>query len=745
MTAGHAGFDRFINGTAEFVHGGAILPAWSPDGTALAYLDGTAEDRTGRLVDLATGDNRPLIADVEALREAVREATGQTPPGRGLPFEHIGFAGPRTVAGTVGGVQVLVDLDRGEVAKAPGERPSDIHQGSADSVRQTPREFFRSVPLVDPVKARELASPDGTAFASTAGGNVVLRSTADNRSVPLTTDGTPEHEYCFDLVDPQLAVLGLAFPVCNWSPDGSRLAVYRVDNRGVHQSPQLHNLKREDEVVRRYHAQAGGHLERTALHVLDIYGRAPVQLDLGDTTDTYPVHAAWLPSGDRLVVFVLSRDCRRADVLLADAKTGATRPLFSEESETFLRIHHDVYFGRKIGLFLTPDGTRLLWLSERSGWKHLYLYDLEGTLLRPLTEGELPVDYVHRVDDEYVYFTAHQDQERPYDLHLARVPLAGGPVEQLSEQPGVHGMMFAPDGSAFVDTWSTPAEAPRSVLRKADGSLLCELSAADTSHLEWTPPREFTVIAADGETELWGTLYFPAGFDESQRYPLIEYVYGGPQISVAPHSFDSPFSRAPHALAQLGYVAFVVDGRGTPERSKAFHDVVHRDWARGLVPDHAAAVEQLKARHAFLSDAKAGVVGHSWGGYSAFRLAAERPDVYAAAVSSAPGFDPYSSVLYECYLGFPQDDAEAYRRAEVYPLAGQLAAEFMLVCGTIDHATWTDSIKMAEALIRAGKEHEFVVLPGQPHGYDSIHDGYFWRKVDGFFRTHLKKEGQRDR
>ncbi|SEP47036.1 S9 family peptidase [Amycolatopsis saalfeldensis] len=739
MTTGHAGFDRFINGLGAFVTGGAIIPAWSPDGKSLAFLDGTPEERGGRLIDLESGESRPLVADVAALREAVRTATGRTPAGRGLPFDHVGFTGPRSLAAVVGSAQVTVDLDSGAVGKVPEERALDVHLGIAGSVRRTPREFLRSTPLIDPQKARELASPDGDAFVSIAGGNVVLRSVADGRTVPLTDDGCPEQDYRFDLVDPQLAVLGMAFDVCNWSPDGSRLAVYRADNRGVYEIPQVHHLKREDEVVHRYFAQAGRPLERTTLHVLDVHGRAPVRLDLGDPADTYPVHAAWLPDGASLVVFVLSRDCRRAEVLLADATTGQTRTLFGEESETFLRIHHDVYYGKKIGLFLTPDGTRLIWLSERSGWKHLYLYDLEGNLLRQLTEGEWPVDYVQRVDDDYAYFTAHSDQDRPYDLHLARVPLAGGAVEFLSEQPGVHGVMFAANGESLIDTWSTPAEAPRSVLRRAGGTVICELSAADTSELEWTPPRQFTATAVDGETELWGVLFFPADFDETKQYPLIEYVYGGPQIAVAPHAFGGHFGNPAHALAQLGYVTFVVDGRGTPERSKAFHDVVYHDWARGLVPDHAAVVQQLKERHPFLSAAKVGVVGHSWGGYSAFRLAAERPDVYTAAVSSAPGFDPYSSVLYECYLGFPQTDRAAYRKAEVYPLAAQLKAEFMLVCGSIDHATWTDAMKMSEALIRAGKDHEFVVLPEQMHGYDEVHDAYFWRKVAGFFRAHLQE------
>ncbi|MEU9886718.1 DPP IV N-terminal domain-containing protein [Sphaerisporangium sp. NPDC051011] len=737
MPTGHAAFDLVRVDFETFVMGGRFTPAWSPDGKSLAFVEGPADERAGWLVDLATGDKKPLFPDVPALRAAILAATGETPPGRGLPFAYVGFAGPRLLATMVGACQLLVDLDSGAVTKQPGDSVVDTYLGVSETYRRTPQEFLRTQPLVDPVKAQELLSPDGRHFVSTVDGDVHVRSTQDGRTVPLTTDGSPEHEYRFDLVDPMVAVIGMAFPVCNFSPDGSRLVAYKVENRGVHQAPQVHFLKREEELVWRVHGQAGGTLERTTLHVLDLYGRAPVEIDLGDTTDTYPVPVAWLPDGSRLVVFVMSRDCRRVEVVLADATKGAVTPVFSEHGDTFVRIHHDIYFGKKTGLFLTPSGDGLVWLSQRSGWKHLYLYALDGTLVRQLTDGEWPVDYVHRIADGYVYFTAHLDQARPYDVQLARVPLAGGPVERLSEGEGVHGAMFSPSGEVLVDTWSTPSEAPRSVLRRVDGKLLTGLSTVDTSRLAWTPSQQFTVTAADGQTELWGVMFFPADFDESKKYPLVEYVYGGPQIAVAPHEFFSWYARDARALAQLGYVTFVLDGRGTPGRSKAFHDVVFHDWTAGLVPDHAAAVEQLKARRAFLSDAKVGVIGRSWGGYSAFRLAAERPDVYTAAVSSAPGFDPYSSVLYECYLGFPQTERSAYEKASCYPLAARMEAAFLLACGSSDHATWPDAMKMSEALIRAGRPHEFVVLPEQYHAYDTVHDGYFWQKVIGFFTTHL--------
>ncbi|WP_116950625.1 S9 family peptidase [Jiangella endophytica] len=728
MSTGHDGFDRFFGGLDRLAPGGTVVPAWSPDARWLAFIDGPADDRQGWLADCASGERKPLVPDVSSLRESIRHLTGETPAGRGLPFDHVIFAADAQVEARVGGVRVRIELDSGKA-----ERLADGEEGSV-----TPREFLRPRPLIDPAEARELASPGGALLASMADGNVVVRSTIDGRVSSLTSDGTPEHDYRFDLVDSGLASLGMAFPVCNWSPDGSRLAVSRVDSRGVHRAPQVHYLNREEEVVHRYCAQAGGQLERTTLHVLDVFGRPAVQLDLGDTTDTYPVPAAWLPDGRHLIVFVMSRDCRRIDVVLADAQTGATRPIFREVGDSFLRIHHDVYYASKIGLFLTPDGAHVLWLSERSGWKHLYLYDLEGTLVRQLTDGEWPVDYVHHVDDDHVYFTAHIDTDRPYDTHLARVRLDGGPVEQLTSDPGAHSMVMAPRGDVLVDTWSTVATAPRSVLRSVDGSLLAELSTADTSGLAWTPTQEFTVLAADGETELWGAVFFPADFDETRTYPLVEYVYGGPQWVAAPHSFDyGAFGRHAHALAQLGYIVFVVDGRGTPGRSKAFHDVVYGDWTAGLVPDHAAAALQLKERYSFLSESPVAVIGYSWGGYAAFRLAAERPDVYGAAVSLAAGFDPYSLVLYECYLGLPQANPQAYRKAETYPLAHSFASPFLLACGSADHPQWPDVMKMSETLIRAGKEHEFVVLPGQIHALDAVHAAYFWRKVRTFLAAHL--------
>jgi YD repeat-containing protein len=613
------------------------------------------------------------------------------------------------------------------------------------AARTTPRLFKRSTPLIDPTDAYEVPSPDGNWLLSIQDRNVALRATVDGRSMLLTQDGTPEVEWNIDWTNPMLVLMGLAPPATSWSPQGNRVAAYRVDNRGVTQAPQVHYLKRQDELVHRYFCKAGGVLENLSLFVLDVAGRAPVEIQLGDTRDQYPCFAGWLPDGSELLVVLMSRDCRRVEVFAANPVTGAVRLLFVEEGSTFVRIHHDIYYGRKTGLSLTPDGRHLLWTSERDGWKHIYQYDLKGNLVAQLTKGNWAAGDVVRVIGQDVYFTAHSNAARPYDLHLCRVPLGGGAVQVLTEGDGKHVCQIAPTGQAFLDTVSTPSAPPRTCLRRIDGTVLnAEVSKADISRLQqvgFATPEEFCVKAADGTTDLWGVMYKPYDFDPKKKYPVIDYIYGGPQIAVAEHGFaTASLSMSGMALrvAQYGYVVVMLDARGTPERSKSFHDACYGSFFGTMTADHAAALRSLAARHSYLDLSRVGITGGSWGAYSSVRCLLDQPEVFKAAVVAAPGFDPYSCVLYECYLGLPQDNPEGYRKADLYPLAGQLRGELMIAGGTSDHATWTDAMKMSEALIRAGKMHQFVVMPEQYHGFDTVHNDYYYRCLAAFFDQHVK-------
>jgi dipeptidyl aminopeptidase/acylaminoacyl peptidase len=732
-------FDVYKN-FAQLVRDASLVPAWLPDGSAFAFISGPANNREAWRVDLGSGKKTALF-DLPRLREAIATATGVTPPGQGVPFEHLAFVGPQAISFAVGTDRLTLDLASYGAVKLPAPSALETYMGWSAEARMTPKAFKRSQPLIDPTDAYEILSPNAAYLLSIQDRNVALRATYDGRTVKLTGDGTPEVEWTVDWSNPMLAMMGLFVPVTNWSPKSNKLAAYKIDNRGVSQSPQVHHLKRADEVVYRYHGKAGGTLEKYTLYVLDVAGQPPVEIQLGDVRDSYPVFAGWLPDASELLVFQMSRDCRRAEVFAADPSTGAVRKLFAEEGKSFIRIHHDIYFGRKLGLTLTPDGQYILWLSERDGWKHIYQYDLQGRLVAQLTSGAWAVGDVKQVSDGYVYFTAHSNPARPYDLHLCRVALGGGKLEQLTEAEGKHNVIIAPDAKSFIDSHSAPARAPVTELRRIDGKVLNpEVLKADISKLEaigFAAPEEFCVKAADGTTDLWGVMYKPHDFDPRRKYPVIEYIYGAPQIAVVDHGFASSFGVVAQRLAQLGCICVMLDSRGTPERSKAFHDTCYGNFAANLAADHAGAIRQLAQRYSFIDVGRVGIAGGSWGGYSSFRCLAEQPGVYKAAVCSAPGFDPYSSVLYECYLGLPQHNPVGYQGADALTLAARVQGEVMIAVGTSDHGSWTDAVKMSEALIRAGKQHEFVVLPEQYHGFDSVHEDYLNAKLTAFFKRHL--------
>jgi dipeptidyl aminopeptidase/acylaminoacyl peptidase len=383
------------------------------------------------------------------------------------------------------------------------------------------------------------------------------------------------------------------------------------------------------------------------------------------------------------------------------------------------------------------------------GWNHHYHYDMQGRLQKQLTSGDWPVLDVIGVDLQggQVYFTAHHDQVRPYDVHLCRVALAGGEVRRLTPDEGVHEIQLDPGFKSFVATRSLPYMAPRSEVRRSDGQLVHSFAPADVSALKdlgWTPPEQFKVKAADGETDLWGVIFKPADFDPAKRYPVIESIYGGPQIVNTPHNFHapvrSPFSALHAALPQLGYVVVVLDARGTPERSKAFQDVSYKEWRRHVGKDHACALRTLASERPWMDLSRVGIWGHSWGGYHTVACMLDHPDVYRAGVASAPGVDPYNYFIYEPYLGGVPNagNAAAYRDAALLADVPGLKGALMVVAGSSDVGPWQDAFKLANTLIKAGVDHEFVLLPDEIHGYGAKHEAYFIHKLVKHFNLHLK-------
>jgi dipeptidyl aminopeptidase/acylaminoacyl peptidase len=377
------------------------------------------------------------------------------------------------------------------------------------------------------------------------------------------------------------------------------------------------------------------------------------------------------------------------------------------------------------------------------------LYNREGTLIRRLTEGSFPVLQVVAVDEKsgWVYFTAHAEK-RLYDTHLYRVNFDGKGFTRLTDGIGQHDVEFAPSKEFFLDTHSSTGRPPAVELKRADGKLLRTVSKANLEalgELNWSPPEELVVKAADKKTELYGVLYKPHDFDPSRKYPVIDFIYAGPQTTVVPRTFADARGLHPQAFAQLGFITFVVDGRGTPERGKEFQDVVYGNVGRNEIPDHVAALRQLSERRPYMDLGRVGILGHSYGGYFALRAMLMAPDVYHVGVASAPVADlaetPANGI--EPYLGLPQNNREAYEYSANLRLAGSLRGKLLLMIGTSDDdVRFSSAMKIADALIRANKPYDLVVLPEQPHSLIRTGGAYaYWQEaVRRYFQERLMPE-----
>ncbi len=700
---------------ASYVKGGSIEPHWMADASSFWYVEGAPANTVIYKVDPTANTKTPLL-DTVRLREALTPLLGHEPPYQGLPFEEFTFVneGEQAVKFSVEDKEFILQLETYAITRAPA-------LSEEEETRSTPQ-------------AGEVLSPDGQWFAGIKDHNLWLRSTYDGRSVQITTDGVEDHEW--------VASTWWIGPAIKWSPNSLKLSVVRVDYRNVPQAPIVHWLKPRPEVewVRDGAAQ-------TELFIVDILSNRQVRIDTGEELDQTIRILGWQPDGSELLLTRLNSGATKLDLLAANPITGATRVILTETQEPF------IYFSLR-DIHFTPlgHGKRFIWMSERDDWSHLYLYEEDGTLVRRLTQGTFPVSRVVAVDEKagWIYFTAQGDQQRLYDTHLYRVSLEGKEFTQLTGTTGQHEIQFAPSKEFFIDTHSTVDRPPTVELRKADGTLLRTLSEANIdslhSELRWSPPEEFVVMAADGETDLYGVLYKPYDFDPNKKYPVIEVIYGA--AAEVPHTFTHPHGvdfHAEHAqaLAQLGFITFQVDNRAIwgRERGKKFWSEIYGNIGRHEIPDHVATLEQLAEKRPYMDLSRVGIFGHSWGGYFTIRALLLAPDVYHVGIANAPAI---AELLHaEAWLvaamgGSPHNNKEGYEHFSNLRVAGNLKGKLLLIHGTSDNLDLGGTMKMVEALIRAGKPYDLIIFPEQGHGLSGKNRTYRREAVRRYFQEHLK-------
>ena len=438
-----------------------------------------------------------------------------------------------------------------------------------------------------------------------------------------------------------------------------------------------------------------------------------------------------------------SRDHKKEQLRSADVATGAVRDVFAESTAT----QFESGFGRVNwhALFATHE---LIWYSERDDWGHLYLYDLEtGRLKNRITGGPWTVLQVLRVDEttRTIWFTAAgKEPGDPYFRHLYSVRLDGTRLTPLTPEDADHDVTLAPNGRWFVDSYSRPDVPPVTLLRDATGRTLLTLERADISRLQaagWKPPIPITVKARDGKTDLYGLLYRPTHFDSTAKYPIVNHDYPGPQTgSVGGRSFSAARGDA-QALAELGFIVVEIDAMGTPLRSKSFHDAYYGNMGDNGIPDQIAGMRELARRYPWIDLDRAGIYGHSGGGYSSADAILRYPDFFKVAVSEAGNHDQreYEDDWGERYHGLlvrNPDGTTNYDDQANQNLAKNLRGKLLIAYGTADNNVPPyNSLLLVDELIKANKDFDLLALPNRRHGFGN--EPYMIRRRWDYFVRNL--------
>ncbi|MEP0713700.1 DPP IV N-terminal domain-containing protein [Algoriphagus sp.] len=546
-----------------------------------------------------------------------------------------------------------------------------------------------------------------------------------------------------------------------WNEASSEFVISRTDQRKVKDLWVLHNTRDPRPTLETYKYAMPGDKEQPIEYVYHYsfdskeMKNLPIATFKDQSVNLYsapaPANArdddfrasTWLGDADEFYFGITSRDLKRVDIARWNLTTGTKEVVIEERSNTYIDFPRPE---------LVNGGDELIFWSERDGWGHFYLYGKDGTLKRQLTSGAFHTDRVERVDEKgrRLFFVANgrEKGEDPYYEHLYSVSLDGGAITLLNKGDFNHSSVMNDAGSFFVNTYSRVNTVPVSTLHDRTGAKIMDLETADLSNLfaaGYQFPEPFTFKADDGITDLYGVMYKPFDFDSTRKYPLIQYVYPGPQTEAVDKAFSARMDRTDR-LAQFGFVVVTLGNRGGhPGRSKWYHNYGYGDLRDYGLADKKAAIEQLADRHEFIDASKVGIHGHSGGGFMSTAAMLVYPDIFKVAVSSAGNHENniYNRWWSEKHHGVKEqinakgDTTFIYQIEKNPDLAKNLKGHLMLSHGDVDNNVHpANSIRMANMLMKAGKRFDFVLLPGQRHGYGDMTEYFFWRMGD-YFVQHL--------
>lgn len=630
-----------------------------------------------------------------------------------------------------------------------------------------------SVPTPDPMM---VPSPDGAWAAFVQDNNLWIRSADGGETFALTDDGEAHYAYGATPESNPLIMQGVlqglpSRPAVLWSPDSRRVFTQRLDEREV-RTISLIQSSPPNEAVRplsftwRRPLTGDPEIPIAEPWIFDIVQRSGRRVDIDPIptlvmTSIEAKEAWWSPDGEQIFLFVRSRYFKTMTLYAVNALSGQARTVIAETGETFVEAGS---IGQRPMVYTLSSGD-VIWFSERDGRGHLYLYDgATGRLKRRLTRGDWSVRGVMRLDEArgviYVAATEREAGVDPYYRSTYRVGLADGCITLLTPEIADHEVAseqqsaffdlpaasagFSPSGEYFLDTYSRTDLPPRTVLRRADGEMIAEIENADISRLVaggLTMPERFSAIAADGLTPLYGNILRPSNFDPDLLYPVIDAIYPGPQTRRAqPRVLDNLFDfSGAQSLAELGFIVVLVDGRGTPGRSKAFLDLSYgRLQLAGHLDDHVGVLRQLAERYPYMDMDRVGIYGGSAGGYAALRAMLTYPDFFKAGLVAAGLVDVRASDLSygETFMG--PDNGTSYSATSNLPLIGNLRGRLFLMHGDMDWVVPpSQTLQVVNALIENDKDFDLLIAPNVDHSPIGLRAGYLLRRSWDFFVENL--------
>lgn len=719
-----------------------VAPNWLP-GEKFWYRVLTPTGSEFILVDPVKG-TKTTAFDHEKLAAALSTVSGRTIKGSMLPFQSISYtADGKAIAFNADRKQWKYDLASG-VVTTDSANNTNTQRGQGG---------FRSRNI-------EVLSPDKTKAAFIKDHNLWIRDTKTNEQKQLTTDGVKDFGYATD----NAGWTSSDGAILRWSPDSKKIATFKQDQRNVGDM-YLATTNVGHPTLRAWKYPLPGDKDIPMIHrcVINVDDAKVIMLNIppdphrASLSDDISSSGTfddidWNPDGSEVAFLSTSRDHKQEKFRIANALTGEVREVFEEVVKTQYESGQGVINWRYL-----PKTKEIIWYSERDDWGHLYLYNATtGKVKNQITKGNWVVTRMIKVDEKnrVIYFMACGTQpENPYFAQFYKIGFDGKNLSLLSPGAGTHNISLSPSENYFIDSYSKPDVPAVVVLRDMNGKQISELEKTDISRLKaagWKPPIPFSVKSHDGKDDIYGIMFTPTNLDPNKKYPVVDYIYPGPQGgSVGGWNFS--VSRGDHqALAELGFVVVLIEGTGNPNRSKSFHDKYWPDMSTNTLPDQVAGIRQLSQRYSYIDTTKVGIWGHSGGGFATAAALFRYPDFFKVGISESGNHDNrnYEDDWGERYIGLltkGADGKDNYEAQANQTYAKNLKGKLMLAHGMMDNNVPPyNTMLVVDALTKANKDYDLVIFPNAGHGFGADSPYMMRRRWDYFVKNLLGKEPPRE-